>query len=183
MNMKRFIVILISLFFFNNLSIAQGGKPIFFGLQPGITQEKFYDKDEFDVNVIPLVIEIPLSKCVDLRLTSIGNYHFGGEENGFSDLGFQLLTPVFLKRKEAVNEKSSGIYIAPVGGYGRNLLYDHNTYVLAAEAGYLFPTNNRFSLSLGVQLGGSYFDYDDESDLWRQHFGIKVNLGFWTNTR
>jgi len=166
-----------------NSSTAQERKPIFIGLQPGITSEKFYEKDEFDINVIPIVLEMPLSERVDLRFTTIGNYHFGGKKNGFSDLGFQVLAPFFLKKKETINEKSQGFYITPVGGYGRNLIYKHDTYVLAAEAGYLFPTKKSFTLSLGIQFGGSCFDYDDDPDLWRQHFGFKLNLGFWTRTK
>ena len=181
--MKRISILAFILFYSINSSIAQQRKPIFIGFQPGITQEKFYEKDEFDVNVIPVVFQIPLNKHIDLRFTTIGNYHFGGEENGFSDLGFQVLAPYFLKKKESTHAISKGFYIAPVGGYGRNLINDHGTYVLAAEAGYLFPTSRSFTLSLGIQFGGSYFDYDEEPDLWRQHFGFKINLGFWTRTK
>ena len=116
---------------------------------------------------------------MDLRFTTIANYHFGDEKQKFSDIGFQVLTPVFFRKKELVNERSHGFYIAPIAGYGRNLIYDHSTYLVGIEPGYLFSTKKKFTLSIGVQLGGSYFDYDVEKDKWVQHFGVKLNLGFW----
>jgi len=30
-------------------------------------------------------------------------------------------------------------------------------------------------------LGGSYFTYDNQPNIWRSHFGFKVNIGFWVN--
>ena len=177
--MKHALLFIILLLTQAHFTYGQEKKPIFLGLQPSITQEKFYDDGEFDINVIPVVVEIPMGRRVDLRFTSILNYHIGGEEEGISDVGFQLLAPIFFRKKEMINEKSHGFYIAPVTGYGRNLLNDHHTYVLAIEPGYLFPTKKKFTLSLGIQLGGSYFDYDSLPDEWGQHFGVKVNLGFW----
>jgi hypothetical protein len=177
--MKRFLLISALYIFQSTIGLCQEKKPVFLGLQPSITQEKFYDDDEFDINILPVTVEFPVSKRADLRFTSILNYHIGGEEEGISDVSFQMLAPIFFIKKEIVNEKSYGFYIAPVGGYGRNLLNDHHTYLLAVEPGYLFKTEKSFTLSLGIQFGGSYFDFDDGQDGWEQHFGVKVNLGFW----
>jgi hypothetical protein len=177
--MVRFKLLFIAILLTVNICFAQERKPVFVGLQPSITKEKFYDENEFDINVIPIVVEIPIAKRMDLRINTIANYHFGRTEKQFSDIGFQALAPIFLRKKEIVNAPSGGFYIAPVGGYGRNLINDHHTYLIAVEPGYLFPTQKSFTLSIGVQLGGSYFDYDVEPAKWEQHFGVKINLGFW----
>lgn len=176
---KSFIFLFAIMISFSGICMGQNKKPIFIGLQPGITKEKFYTENEFDVNVIPIVIEFPVSRRVDLRFTSIANYHFGSDQ-GFSDLGLQLLTPVFFRKQEAIKLPSCGFYIAPLAGYGRNIMNNHSTWLIGLEPGYLFPTNRKFTLSIGLQIGGSFFDYDHEiDDGWTNHFGVKINLGFW----
>ena len=30
-----------------------------------------------------------------------------------------------------------------------------------------------------LALSGSYFDYDNQENVWRNHFGFKAKLGFW----
>jgi hypothetical protein len=158
--------------------LAQDVRPVFIGLQPGITKEPFYVENAFDINVVPLVVEVPVSQRLNLRLISVANYHFG-EQRQFSDVGMQLVAPVFLRKQDSPFQQSRGFYLAPVYGLGRNLLNGHYTHTVAIEPGYLFQTDKRFTLSLGVQFGGSYFDYDNEPNVWRQHFGPKVNLGVW----
>lgn len=159
---------------------GQDKKPVFVGLQPGVTVEPFYEKGDFDVNVVPVVVQLPLAKRLDFRFTSLANYHFGSSSE-FSDIGVQLIFPVYFRKKESTNELSHGLYLGPLIGGGRNLMNEHYTYIAGIETGYMFPTDNRFSLTLGLQLGGSYFSYDNEADLWRNHFGFKINLGFWLN--
>jgi hypothetical protein len=67
-------------------------------------------------------------------------------------------------------------------GVGRNFTNDHYTITPAVESGFLFPADKRFTASLGIQLGGSYFIYDQLDPVFRGHFGFKANLGFWLNT-
>ena len=178
---KSTIAILVFLIAFTfNLS-AQEKRPLFIGLQPSVTVEQFYDENELDINAIPLLVQVPVAKRLDFRAVTIFNYHIGGEENGFSDIGVQFLLPVFIKKKETTKSVSKGFYIAPVVGIGRNLINDHNTLTLALEPGFQFPANKNFSVALGVQLGATYFDYDNQPNVWRNHFGFKVNIGFWVN--
>ncbi len=177
--MKNLIIISI-LFLMSVQLLSQEKRPVFIGLQPGITKEQFYEKDEFDINVIPLVFQIPLSQRFDFRFVTIANYHFGSSQ-GFSDIGFQSVFPFYFKKKEATKTLSSGFYTGPVLGAGRNLLNDHYNTTLAVEPGYMFKTSKRFSLSLGLQFGASYFIYDNEPNKWRSHFGFKINLGLWVN--
>ncbi len=162
-------------------SYSQDKRPIFIGLQPGFTVEPFYEKNEFDINIIPITLQIPLGKRIDFRITTLANYHFGGKKNGFSDLGFQFVLPVYLKKKENTKTSSKGFYIGPVIGIGRNMLNDHYTTTLAIEPGFQFPAMRSFAISMGLQFGGSYFAYDNQPNVWRNHFGFKINIGFWVN--
>jgi len=179
-NPKQFLIAWFILFQLVNLQ-AQDRRPIFIGLQPGYTAERFYDENEIDINIIPITFQVPVGKLVDFRLTTIANYHFGGEQNGVSDIGFQFVFPVYFKKKENSKDLPKGFYAGPVLGLGRNLIYDHNTMIMAVEAGYQFPTQKSFSISMGLQLGATYFEYDNQPNVWRNHFGFKVNIGFWVN--
>lgn len=161
-----------------NLVLAQPKHSYYLGLLPAVTIEKSYESGEFDVNIIPLVFQMPIHKRIDLRGTNIYNFHFGDNAE-IADIGLEVATPVFIKSKEHKNEFSSGFYISPVISWGRNLLNEHNTLTLAAEPGYMFRTKGKFALSAHLQFGGSLFMYADNVDVWNQHLGIRVNLGFW----
>ncbi|MEJ2596106.1 MAG: hypothetical protein P8100_13510 [bacterium] len=176
-------VILLTVLLFASISLlqAQDRLPVFVGLQPGYTAEPFYSENELDINVVPLLAQFPVSKRVDLRAVTLVNYQIGGEENGISDIGMQIVLPVFFKKKEKTRSLSGGFYAGPVVGIGRNLLNDHNTLILAVEPGYQFPAKKSFSIALGLQLGATYFDYFNQANVWRNHFGFKVNIGFWAN--
>ena len=175
--MKKSILVLALLFIFA-CGFSQNKLPIFVGFQPSVTVEKFYDKGEFDINIIPLVVEFPIAKRIDFRFANVANYHFGGN-NKFSDIGFQILTPIFFKKKNERDFRSYGFYASPVLGLGYNFRDNHYTATFALELGYLFETKKRFTLTLGIQLGGSYLINENSESEWVQHFGFKINLGFW----
>jgi hypothetical protein len=177
MNIYKCIISLIALFYFLEGSAQSEHKSIFYGIQPMVTKEKFYDKNEYDVNIIPLVVQKSISKRLDFRITSVVNYHFG-DSPGFSDLGAGLTLPIFVKSKEKINEKSKGFYIAPFIGVGNNVLNHHYTITPSGELGYQFSNSKKFSFTVFSQLGASYFKYENK-ELWRQHFGIRVNLGIF----
>ena len=159
-------------------TFAQEKRPLFIGIQPGYTKEKFYNKNELDINILPVVLEFPVAKSVNLRFTSILNYHLG-DNNQISDIGIHTVAPIFFKKKENVKMRNHGFYIGPVLGLGQNIMNDHFTTTLAVEPGYLFKANKHFTLSLGIQYGGSHFNYKTKDSEWHEHFGLKVNLGFW----
>lgn len=173
-------ILIIILTIANSSVLAQSKRPVFIGLQPSFTKETFYEKNEFDINIIPLIVQVPIGKRIDLRATSEVNYHFG-PSNGISDVGAQFVLPIFLKKKENTNTLSHGFYAGPVLGLGTNLIDDHNTLTLALEPGYMFKANSSFTLALGLQLGASYFDYFNKSNVWYSHIGFKINVGFWVN--
>jgi hypothetical protein len=161
----------------SNTLLGQERAPLLIGIQPGITKETFYDTNEFDINVVPLMVQTPLTKKVDLRATVIANYR-SGSNSGFSDLGIEFVLPYHFSKQDRLN-RSSGFYAGPVANLGRNIIADHYTVTLALEPGYLFKAEKNFTLALGMQIGSSFFGYDDLPNKWRSHFGTKVNLGFW----
>jgi hypothetical protein len=160
---------------------SQSVSPIFIGFQPNITVEPFYEKGEFDADIAPVVLEISVSKRMNFKIAPTVNYRFGGETEGVSDVGAHLVLPVFFKAKENEADRPFGFYLGPVFGFGRNLIGDHYTTTLAVEPGYLFETKNRFTISMGLQLGATYFSYDAEPNKWRSHWGPKFSFGFWVD--
>ena len=160
-------------------SFCQSNTPVFIGIQPNITVEPFYDPGEFDLDIVPLVFEASVGLRLNLKLTPIVNYHFGGEKKGLSDIGAYAVLPIFFKAKKTREERPFGFYLGPVIGFGRNLLNEHFTTTLAVEPGYMFETKKRFTISLGLQIGGSHFSYDSEPNKWVLHWGPKVTFGFW----
>ena len=176
--MKRFLFISLFLFAGTTISFAQSNFRAFLGIQPSITIEPFYEDGELDVNILPIVLEFPIGNRVDFRILPLMNYHFGGEEQGLSDVGFFTVLPIFFKSQEE-SRYPFGFYAGPVLGLGRNLINDHYTTTLAVEPGYFFETKKRFSISLGLQLGSSFFAYDAKPNKWVFHWGPKVSFGFW----
>ena len=153
-------------------------KQLFIGFQPSITKEKHYAKEEFDVNLLPMVLQRPIGSRINLRLASILNYHFGGEQK-ISDVGISLATPVYLIKMQDFESKPFGFYLSPVLALGKNFLSHHYTSTLAVEPGYMFKTSKRFTVNLGIQYGTSYFIYKNSPNKQVNHFGVKVSLGFW----
>ena len=160
---------------------CQSNTPIFLGFQPNVTVEPFYDKGEFDLDIIPIVFEASVGLRTNLKITPNLNYHFGGTTNGISDLGANLVIPFFLKAREMKADRPFGFYLGPVLGFGRNLINRHYTTTIGVEPGYMFETKNRFTISIGLQLGGSYFSYDKKPNKWVSHLGPKFSFGFWIN--
>lgn len=174
--MMKYLVIVCLVILNLQVFSQEESTPIFVGVQPSVTKEKFYDKGEFDLNVIPFVFEKGINKRMDLRITTLANYHFGDNAR-FSDIGFELASPIFLKKKES--QYSNGFFASPIVGPSRNNLNKHYTLTLALEGGYLFDLGNRFALSTQIQYGSSCFNYDSKQNEWLPHFGVKVNFGYW----
>ena len=102
---------------------------------------------------------------------------------GFQTLVSILFSPIFFAKNESSDTKPFGFYVGPVFGFGRNLLNNHYTTTLAAEPGYMFEAKKSFTITLGVQLGSSYFTYDSQPNKWVFHWGPKVSFGFWLNPK
>lgn len=179
--MKYWMIFIVVLFMSEGAFSQNQNKAIFLSLQPGITVEKFYDDGDFDINILPITIEARMTPRLNIRATSIVNY-FIGDDSGISDVGVQLLSPIYIK-KMTTHEASHGVYVAPLVSLTKNLIRKHNTYIVGLEPGFMFKNEKAFTLSVGIQLGGSYFDFETDENEWINHFGVKVNLGFWINRK
>ena len=162
-------------------SHGQSSTPIFIGFQPNITVEPFYEEGEFDIDIAPLVFEASIGLRTNIKITPIVNYHFGGTTNGLSDIGVYVVLPIFFEGKELKEDRPFGFYLGPVIGFGRNLINNHYTTTVGIEPGYMFETKKRFTISMGLQLGGSFFSYDSEPNKWVTHWGPKFSFGYWIN--
>ncbi|MBN2893613.1 MAG: hypothetical protein JXL97_17205 [Bacteroidales bacterium] len=171
------IKVIIILVFLSIQSFAQ--RNLFLGFEPSVTVEQYYDKGEFDLNIFPAVMRIPVSKRFDFRFTTISNYHFSKTDNGFSNVGISFALPFSFKKKESLIDKTSGFYIAPLIGGTRNFFALHYATTIALEPGYAFAWESRFAFHLGVQLGKTYFFNDHSPSEWGPHFGFKFHLGWW----
>ena len=159
-------------------AFGQNPKPIFVGIMPGFSTESFYPEEAFDVNILPFIVQAPLGKRLDIRVGSELNYHVG-EMQQISNFGAQVVLPFFFNPKDEVNIPSDGIYLGPVVGIGRSNAFDHNSLTLALEPGFMFKSENRFSISIGVQIGATHFNFDQQPNEWGSHIGVKFAMGFW----
>lgn len=178
--MKYIIILTIILAICNNPLFAQEDKKFnFFGINPSMTVEPFYDKGELDINILPIVYQRPLSDRFDIRLTSILNLGVRNNGNEISHIGFETGLPIFFKTKQIKNEISKGFFVAPILSLTRNRIEKHYSLGLWIEPGYNLLFDNNFAMTFGLQLGGTYFPYDDGQTRWGNHFGIKIIIGKW----
>ncbi len=173
--MLTFIIV-----FYENPLLAQEDKRFnFIGINPSVTVEPFYDKGELDINIFPLVYQRSLTKRFDFRLTSIVNLGIRNSGNEISHFGFETGFPIFFKSKESQKDISKGFFVAPILSVTRNRVEDHNNLGLWVEPGYNLLFDNNFAMTFGLQLGGTYFAYDNGQTKWGNHFGIKIIIGKW----
>ena len=174
------ITLLILLYFGISNIFAQSEKSsTFLGLNPGITAEPYYDEGEFDINILPIVFQRSLGKRIDYRLISILNYGIREGDNQFSHFGIEMGLPVFLEKKENKGNPSKGFYAAPIISLTRNNEVKHTNIGVWLEPGFHLLFKDHFAISFGLQLGGTYFNYDNNTDEWGDHIGFKVIIGKW----
>ncbi|WP_194776720.1 hypothetical protein [Pararhodonellum marinum] len=179
-NLKHIVFLVPILVFYGITLNAQDEKKYnFIGINPSLTVEPFYEKGELDINILPLVYQRPLTKRMDIRFTSILNLGIRNEGNEISHFGFETALPIFFKSKEVVKESSQGFFVAPIVSFTRNRIEEHNNVGLWIEPGYNLLFDNDFALSFGLQLGGTYFAYDNGHTKWGNHLGIKIIFGRW----
>jgi hypothetical protein len=151
----------------------------FIGIKPEVTVEPYYQKGELDVNIFPFVYQHTLSKHVDVRLASILNLGIRKGGTSISHYGFQLALPVYLSKKENTALPSNGFFVAPGIGVTRSNLEKHQNFGIWAEPGYHLLFDDKWAIAFGVQLGATHFNYDDGTNKWGNHFGIKICFGKW----
>lgn len=153
-------------------------KAMFIGINPSVTIEPYYKKGEKDINVFPVVFTKTLTSRIDVRFSTIVNLGYRVNTKKISHVGFQLAFPIYLKNKQ-LSEPSKGFYFAPGIGFTRNNLEKHSNLGFYVEPGYQLLINEKWSISFGMQLGTTHFNYDTGNDKWDKHFGLKIVLGRW----
>lgn len=176
---KTIVLSVILLALNSNLKAQDEVTKHFIGINPSITAEPFYEKGEVDINIFPLVYQRILNNCVDLRITSILNLGIRNNGNSLSIYGFEMATPIFFSQKVKKSNCYRGLFIAPILSLIRYSKEEHSNIGIWFESGYNILMDKYFSLSLGVQFGATCFSYDDDSNKWRNHFGIKIVFGKW----
>jgi len=151
----------------------------FLGINPSVTVEPFYDKGEFDINVLPVVWQKPVSRRLDIRVNPVLNLGFRNSGSIISHFGAEVAMPVFLAAAEERRTTSKGFFVAPVVSLTRNRPGAHSNTGLWVEPGYFLQASERFGISFGLQLGTTHFNYDELPDEWGGHFGVKVTFGWW----
>ena len=167
------------LFLILSLKTVAQNRQNFIGINPSVTVEPFYNKGELDVNILPFVYQRTITEIADLRFTSVLNLGIRNNGNSISHFGLETALPVFFKKKEDKMELSKGFFIAPVISLTRNRTDNHNNIGTWVEPGYNLLFDNKFAMSFGLQIGGTYFSYDNGTDKWRNHFGVKIIFGKW----
>lgn len=176
--MKR-IILLLTVLTVNTVYGQEERRSNFFGISPGVTVEPYYNSGELDINVLPLVYQRSLTNRLDLRLASTINYGIREDDDKVSHIGIEFGAPIFLKKKEDRLALSKGFFVAPILSLSRNVEANHTNIGTWIEPGYNILFENQFALSLGLQLGGTYFMYDSSDNSWGNHFGVIVVFGKW----
>ncbi len=177
--MNKSILLLLTTLTINTVYGQDEKRFNFFGINPSVTVEPFYEEGELDINIFPIVYQRSLTKRFDIRLTSILNLGVRNDGNEISHIGFEAGLPMFLKSKETKNEISKGFFVAPLLSITRNRMEEHNSLGLWIEPGYNLLFDNDFAMTFGVQLGGTYLPQENGQTKWGSHFGIKVIIGKW----
>jgi len=177
--MKKTVVVSVILTIVFLDIIAQEKPANLLGFNPSLTVEPFYESGEVDINIFPLVYLRTLNKRTDIRFTSILNLGIREEGNAISHVGFETAFPIYIFEKKNKAIHSKGFFVAPLISLTKNLLEEHNNIGLWLEPGFLIKLNDNFSLNLAMQVGTTYFNYNNEEDSWKGHFGFKIILGWW----
>ena len=108
----------------------------FFGINPSVTVEPYYNSGELDINVLPIVYQRSFTNRIDFRLISILNYGIRNGNDKLSHIGAEIGTPIFLKKKKDKVEISKGFFISPILSLTRNNEANHTNIGSWIESGY-----------------------------------------------
>lgn len=155
----------------------------FFGINPSITIEPYYAKGEFDINILPFVIQKTISTRSDIRLISLVNLCFRQIGNRISHIGLSGGWVYYLSPQEENLPAKYGCYLAPVVDISHNRIENSINTGLYAETGYQFKLRKNWGITTGLQLGYTHFTYASAANKWKPHFGIKVIIGKWIHKK
>jgi len=176
---KSSVTLLISILFFLLASpvFAEDTTPIYIGVEPRIGREDWYQDGEYDVNVIPLVIEFALSDNISFKTKTSYFMHYGGSVGSKRSL-VGIGGNVFYHFKPISDSRQyHGLFLGPLleSNYDYIEAMRHST--IAAEVGYAIPVDTDWSVNISAQYGRTNFS--DATKPTADHFGIFVNFGYW----
>ncbi|MDH5233139.1 MAG: hypothetical protein OEY38_24055 [Gammaproteobacteria bacterium] len=169
-----FCVLLLVTIVLGEVQASSDRSRYFIGITPSVTAEPFYNKGEFDVNVLPLVYQQTLFNKTDFRLTSIVNYSVRDTENQLSHIGFEAAFPMRVFRRERLLHQKDGFYFAPIMSIAHEQIKKENHIGFWLEPGYQFLFKHNYSMSIGLQAGVTLI-----ADEVQNHFGINFIFGRW----
>lgn len=180
----RLLFAFLLLFHVSLNSFSQNIKQNYFlGVNPSITIEPYYTAGEFDVNILPLVIQKPINARSGIRLISLVNLGFRQTGNRISHIGLSGGWVYYLSSQEENLTSKYGCYLAPVVDISHNRIENSINTGLYAETGYQFTLPKNWGITTGLQLGYTHFNYSSAANKWKPHFGIKVIIGKWIHKK
>lgn len=162
---------------FSTVIFAQ--KAFLLGLNPSVTFDKTYPRGSFDLNILPLTIELPVVHNLDFRAITLLNYGFRDVGSGLISIGAELSFPYYIHRGEFKNEMKKGLFAGPGLAFSHNIYNNSNVTNVFIEPGYSFVWNESFALIIGLQYGRTFLNYQNGSRIVTNHYGLRVILGWW----
>lgn len=152
----------------------------FLGVNPSITVEPYYPKGDFDINILPLVVQKIITRRSGIRIISLLNLGFRSAGNRISHIGLSGGWVYYLSQQDEILNSKDGLYVAPVIEVSNNRIEHSVNTGLYAETGYQFLLPKNLGITTALQLGYTHFNYSNTIiDTWKPHFGIKVIFGKW----
>lgn len=178
--MSKFYIALIFFLSTTNGYSQNKKEHYFLGINPSLTVEPYYAKGEFDLNILPLVVQKMINSRSGIRLISLVNLGFKNSAKSISHIGLSGGWVYYLSQQEQDLYTKQGIYVAPVLALSYNRFEKSFNTGLYAETGYHFLLPKNWGIATGLQFGYTHFNYSTiSSDTWKTHFGIKVIIGKW----
>jgi hypothetical protein len=177
--MKKLLIVFI-LFFQAFIVFGQKEHAIMLGFSPAVTIEPEYPSGAFDLNVFPIAIQYPsIIDNLDIRFLGLLNYGIRSYGSALINIGGEICLPYHFDFGPGHPVISKGFFIGPGAAFARNVHYNHTNYSVFFEPGYHFLFNDNFSLIIDMQYGRTFFNYDSGQQIVKNHFGVKVVLGWW----
>ena len=160
-------------------------KPVqwYIGIQPGFlpTFIDQYDRQVWDINLIPLTVEYAVNRHWALRVHSIYNLGVGAYNQAaqLSNYGFEIAMPFYLSLKNS-EEGHRGFFIGPAITPDYNVANKYYTFGFGGEAGFSFLFGHKWSFSLSAQAGIKLQKYPNEGFYRYIQYAIPVvGIGIW----
>lgn len=168
-------ILLLSLL--NTFSASMAGSQYSLGIEPQFSQEDWYDKNEWNTNILPFVYETGLGAHSSIRLRSHLFLHTGGVDGtAISLLGLGAAWLWYLDPKSN-NGQYHGFNFGPVAILSYDFLDEINHSTYALEAGHAFALSKTWSMNVAMQSGRSFFSGGKHPAA--EHFGIYIGLSRW----